>query len=230
MDIDLHKARQKALLAARSRFGQHAPRNDPHNAVVSDITGGVTGGGSIDVSGKAGYVYAVLGGYGGELIEVKTQFTGHVIGDHMIVERPFVGPYPYYEKYFNQTSGGAPTPGGSTGGPLTAVFSYEGVLAVSTGVLRIYNITGSTMTISKVFIAVNTAPAGADITVDVNKNGTTIFTNQANRPVITSGSNTGYTVTIDVSAFDDGDYLSMDIDAVGAAPPGSNLTVHVLYS
>ena len=34
-----------------------------------------------------------------------------------------------------------------------------------------------------------TPPAGAALVVDVNKNGTTIYTNQANRPSIAAGAN-----------------------------------------
>jgi hypothetical protein len=113
----------------------------------------------------------------------------------------------------------------------TALFTYEGVLTVSDNPLRIYNQTGSTHTISKVFIAVNTAPTGANsILVDIHKDGTTIFTTQSNRPAITASNFTGVTTTIEVPAWADGSYLTMHLDQIGSTIAGSNLTVHVIYT
>lgn len=120
-----------------------------------------------------------------------------------------------------------------TGGGVVreSVFTVEGALTVAAGVIRIYNKLGFAVTISQVFISVNTAPTGASgILVDVNKNGTTIFTNQANRPTITGTNFTGTTTTIDVASLSDGDYLTADVDQVGSTIAGSNLTVHVIYS
>jgi hypothetical protein len=110
------------------------------------------------------------------------------------------------------------------------LWSVSGALSVATGAVRIYNQFGADKTISKVFIAVNTAPTGASLIVDVHKNGTTIFTNQANRPAITASNNTGTTTTIDVATFASGDYLTIDIDQIGSTVAGSDLTVHVVYS
>lgn len=113
---------------------------------------------------------------------------------------------------------------------LEALFTVEGDLVTSTGVLRIYNATGVTKTISKVFLSVSTAPTGAAIIVDIHKGGTTIFTTQANRPQIAASANTGYSTTIDVTSWADGEYLTMDVDQVGSTIAGSNLTVHIVYS
>jgi hypothetical protein len=66
--------------------------------------------------------------------------------------------------------------------------------------------------------------------VDIDKNGTTIFTNQANRPVINASAFTGFSTSIDVPALADGDYLTSDIDQIGSTIAGANLTVHVIYS
>jgi hypothetical protein len=101
-------------------------------------------------------------------------------------------------------------------------------LLVTSGKVRIYNKLGTTMTISQVFLAVNIAPAGAAVIVDVHKNGTTIFTDQVHRPQIADGQNTGFTTTIDVTTFADGDYLTADTDQIGNA--SDTLTVHVVYS
>jgi hypothetical protein len=109
-----------------------------------------------------------------------------------------------------------------------AIFTFEGTLLVVSGKVRIYNKLGTTMTISQVFIAVNTAPAGAAVIVDVHKNGITIFTDQIHRPQIADGQNTGFTTTIDIATLADGDYLTTDIDQIGNA--SDTLTVHVVYN
>lgn len=73
-----------------------------------------------------------------------------------------------------------------------------------------------------------TAPAGADIIVDINKNGTTIFTTQGNRPTIGDGLNKGgKSATPDVVSIADGDVMTLDIDQIGSGTPGSDLTVYV---
>lgn len=104
------------------------------------------------------------------------------------------------------------------------IFTAEGELEVSTGNLRIYNLFGATRDFLKVFLSVGTPPSGQNIIVDVNKNGTTIFTNQANRPQIVIGEYTGYTTNIDVSTWENESYLTMDIDQAA----GSDLTVHIV--
>lgn len=109
------------------------------------------------------------------------------------------------------------------------VFTVEGDLAVGTGKLRIPNVTGRTLTISKVYLIVATAPTGAAIIVDIHKNGTTIFTTQANRPQIAASSTTGNTTTINVSSWGDGDYLTMDIDQVGSTVKGADLTCVIVW-
>lgn len=110
-----------------------------------------------------------------------------------------------------------------------ALFTVSGDLTVSSNPLRIPFYMGRSVTIDGVYLIVETAPVGASIIVDVNKNGTTIFTNQSNRPQIASGNTTGNTTTIDVSTVSDGDYLTMDIDQIGSTTPGANLTVVVVY-
>lgn len=111
-----------------------------------------------------------------------------------------------------------------------AIFTFSGALFVQNGAIRVYNKFGSTLTIQKVFVSANTAPTGAAIIVDVNLNGTTIFTTQGNRPQIADGANTGESTSMDVTSFADGDYLQADIDSIGSTVAGADLTVHVLYS
>jgi hypothetical protein len=111
-----------------------------------------------------------------------------------------------------------------------SILTFSGVLGISSNPLRIYNKSGASQIISQIFICVGTAPVGDDIIIDIHKNGTTIFTNQAHRPVIIDGSNTGYTTTIDIGAWADGDYLTAHVDNIGSGTPGSDLVVHIIHS
>lgn len=87
---------------------------------------------------------------------------------------------------------------------------------------------GATWTISGVRASVGVAPAGASVIVDVNKNGTTIFTTQANRPTIAAAANTSGNVTnMDVTTVAAGEYLTIDIDQIGSTTAGSDLTVQI---
>lgn len=103
-------------------------------------------------------------------------------------------------------------------------FSKAGTLVVATGVSR-YPVKGGTFQIQTIAAMVNTAPTGAAILVDVNKNGTSIYGTQANRPSIaisgtsaTVGAHTATTVT-------DGDYLTVDVDQIGSTVAGADLVV-----
>jgi hypothetical protein len=110
-----------------------------------------------------------------------------------------------------------------------ALFATEGDLTVSSNPLRIHNNFGGSRTITKVQLAVDTAPTGSAIIVDIHKNGTTIFTTQANRPQIAISANSGNSTSIDVSDWAEDEYLTMHIDQIGSTVAGSDLVVHVIY-
>ena len=92
-------------------------------------------------------------------------------------------------------------------------------------------------------LSVGTAPTGADITVDVNKNGTTVFTDQGKRPKVVAGATTGsvanepalapgtnhiytpYPTANPLATFAAGDKITVDVDAIGSGTAGSNLGV-----
>lgn len=109
-------------------------------------------------------------------------------------------------------------------------FTVADALTAAAGKLRIYNYIGSTLTISGVYLAVNTAPTGAAIIVDVHKSGTTIFTTQSNRPQIAAGGNEGSSTTIENAALTNGAYLTVDVDQIGSTVAGSDLTVIIVAS
>lgn len=107
-------------------------------------------------------------------------------------------------------------------------YSYTGVLNVNVGTFRLYNDMGSSWTITSIRASVGTAPAGSSVVVDVNKNGSSVFTNQANRPTIAPGTNTSGKVTnMDVTTVADGEYLTVDLDQVGSTTAGADLTVQL---
>jgi hypothetical protein len=109
------------------------------------------------------------------------------------------------------------------------IFTVDGELEVVAGVLKIPNVTGRTLTLSKVYLIVGAAPVDASLIVDVNIDGTTIFTNQAHRPVILTTATTGSSTDLDVTSWADGSYLTMDVDQIGSTTAGSDLTVVIVY-
>jgi hypothetical protein len=118
---------------------------------------------------------------------------------------------------------------GTPPNPYTVVaFNVPGTVAVAAGAARIYNDSGRTLTIQAVRSSVGTAPTGQALLVDINKNATTIFTTQGNRPSIAAAANTSGKVTnMDVTSWADGDYLTVDVDAVGSGTAGADLTVQI---
>ena len=109
-------------------------------------------------------------------------------------------------------------------------FTVAGDLTVDPGVVRFYNLTERALTINKVHIAVNTAPTGATVIIDVNENDTTIFATQGNRPAITISEFTAESTTFDDDSWASGNYLTVDIDQIGSAIAGADLTVTVIAS
>lgn len=108
-------------------------------------------------------------------------------------------------------------------------YGKNGNAIVTTGKLR-YRFPFSA-TIIGVSLAVDTAPQGASIIVDINKNGSTIFTTQANRPTIVSGAfgTASEVTTINLPNISIGDYITVDIDQVGSTVSGSDLSVFIRY-
>ncbi len=114
--------------------------------------------------------------------------------------------------------------------PLTKLlpYSFTGTMAVAAGTFRLYNDTGAAWTILGVRASVGTAPTGASVIIDININGTTIFTTQGNRPTIAVSTNTSGNVTnMNVTSVTSGQYLTVDIDQIGSTIAGADLTVQV---
>lgn len=109
---------------------------------------------------------------------------------------------------------------------LPVVFNVAGALTVRTGTMKVPMLGGGLIVAVKGWL--NTPATGATtFKVDVNKNGTTIYGTQTNRPTWTASANAATVLAHSVTTFADGDQLSIDIDAVGNTVAGSDLTVVV---
>lgn len=109
-----------------------------------------------------------------------------------------------------------------------ATYITTGEIAVGAGLVRFPF--PFVATLVSVTAGIATPPTGAALIVDVHRNGTTIFSTQANRPTIAAGANaTAAAPTPNTTAMAVGDYLTVDIDQVGSTVPGSNLTVQIYY-
>lgn len=118
--------------------------------------------------------------------------------------------------------------------PVFVTFARTGTLATGTG--SMFWRAPVAMTIQHVRLYCGTAPSGTtgtpisgqSLVVDVNKNGTTIFTTQANRPTVASTAQSETATTApDVTSLAAGDRLSFDIDYVGSTAAGADLTAIV---
>lgn len=104
-------------------------------------------------------------------------------------------------------------------------FSMAGTLTTKTGAMRVYMEVACK--IHSVRASVGTAPTGVAVIVDVNKNGTTAYTTQGNRPTIAVSTNTATGGTAANDTFAAGDYLTVDVDQIGSTVAGAELVVVV---
>lgn len=106
----------------------------------------------------------------------------------------------------------------------TLVFTYPDALVVGASVSSLLVATRD-MTITKAYANVKTAPTGQAIVIDINKNGTTIWSTQANRVQIAAAASSGTQTSFNTTSLAEGDVLTMDIDQVGSGTAGADLTV-----
>ena len=105
-------------------------------------------------------------------------------------------------------------------------FSSAGVQTAHVGISQVPLLGSGLIVAIKGYL--NTAPTGATtFKIDVNKNGTTIYGTQGNRPTWTASANAATVGSHSVTTYADGDKLSVDIDAIGSTIAGSDLVVVV---
>lgn len=86
-------------------------------------------------------------------------------------------------------------------------------------------------TITTVLLGVGTAPTGATMICDLQKNGVTMYTTTANRPTIAiaASSTPARSIAPDVAAFVAGDVITLVPTQVGSGTAGSDLAATVEY-
>ncbi len=120
--------------------------------------------------------------------------------------------------------GGAGGAGPSSARTSFMPLSKEGALTTGTGVMEMPWTVAGTITLIRARVSV--APTGADIILDVNKNGTTMYSTATNPTIAATAKDSGNAVP-DATTMAAGDYLSVDIDQIGSTIAGSNLVVVV---
>ena len=89
-------------------------------------------------------------------------------------------------------------------------------------------------TFSRITLYRRTAGGGSSTIVDVNKNGTTVYTTQGNRPTVTAaGGNDGIDATtdFDVTTFAQDDRIEVDVDQVESGNPQDvTVVIEVQYT
>ena len=78
-------------------------------------------------------------------------------------------------------------------------------------------------TIAEVHARVATAPTGADIRLDILKNGVSVHASDSDKCTIAASVNTGNTTTFNDNTLVDGDYLQLEIEQIGSSEKGTGL-------
>lgn len=113
-------------------------------------------------------------------------------------------------------------------GTFAQSFSKGGALTTFTGKGK-FQLLGSGIIVAIKGWLETPATGGTTFKVDVNKNGTTIYGTQANRPIWVASANAATVGSHSVTTFADGDQISIDVDAVGSTVAGSDLTVTAYF-
>lgn len=111
--------------------------------------------------------------------------------------------------------------------PFIQVCTIPGTLLVQTGVRAF--VPNRSIVITNISVTLGVAPTGASAIFDVNKNGTTIFSTQGNRPTVTASNTQDLTSTPDVTTAAAGDKITVDVDQIGSTIPGGEATVQIEY-
>lgn len=114
---------------------------------------------------------------------------------------------------------------GLSGGGANPAFYLEGNMYVATNIQ--YRLMAKAATIVKVYAHIITAPSGADLQIDINLDGTTIFSTPF---AIADGANSANSTALATTSLTAGQYFSIDIDQVGSSTAGANLMIAIELS
>lgn len=130
--------------------------------------------------------------------------------------------------------GGATGPAGPTGATGAAgvgqpfTFGVSGTLTVTSYTARLY--APQSCTVQSIRASVGTAPTGTAVIVDVQKNGTSMFTGvTGNRPTIAVSTNTATAGARAAGAdlITAGDYFTVSVTQIGSGTAGADATVEI---
>lgn len=109
----------------------------------------------------------------------------------------------------------------------TFVFTIVGTIGTGTNLTPAL-IVHNSLTISKAYAYVKTAPTGATIIIDILKNGTSIWNvTPANKLTIAVSTQTASQTSFDTTTLAEGDILTLNINQVGSTVAGTDLTVEL---
>jgi hypothetical protein len=109
------------------------------------------------------------------------------------------------------------------------VFHKDGTLSVDTNISAQLRASAA-LTLEKVHADVKTAPTGADLILDINLNGTSIWNaTQANRVTILATELTGSQTAFDTTAVIADDLLTLDVDQIGSSVAGADVTINLFF-
>jgi hypothetical protein len=191
-------------------------------------TGSIGGSGYSGISGWSGYSgasgYSGLGlsGYSGLGL---SGYSGQVGG---LGESGYSG----YSGNFGQSGYSGIGFSGYSGIPYSPIISWTnpGPTVEGTRVAPSVIFPFTSGTIVKAYAYVQTPPVGSSLIFDINRDGTTIWTTQANRLTIPDGSNSGSQILFNITSISESSILDLDIDQTGSTTAGSNLTVELKFS
>jgi len=106
---------------------------------------------------------------------------------------------------------------------LSPVFSFNGTVSGPTSSVQTPLIMPRAGTWDSVTFITRTVASGVSSLIDLNLNGTSIFTNQATRPRIGAGGTFVSTASIGTKTFNQGDKLTWDYDGTGGTITDFNI-------
>lgn len=110
-----------------------------------------------------------------------------------------------------------------------SIFTFSGNLSVMSNPLKVYNCLSTPQTLTKVVLAVDTAPLNTDIIADIYVDGVSIFTDPDHRPRIAAGSTVGSTINIDNPTWNADAFLTTSVVQTGTGTPGADLVIHITH-
>lgn len=117
------------------------------------------------------------------------------------------------------------TPSSGSGGDRVIGFSVSGDLETGTSPIRMYSPWSGEIT--GVLASVGTPPTGEDVIVDIKRNGTSIYSAQANMITILDGDYDSGLDPPDYITLEEGDIFTCEIIQIGSTDPGAYLILQI---